>query len=259
MPMWMPVIRGVIERRLLVNLRVDLEVLGRVVPRPFRPQAIRGYGLAGICLIRLGGVRPRGLPAWMGIGSENAAHRVAVEWDEGGRTRQGVYIWRRDTNSRLNAAAGGRVFPGVHHLSRFSVRESGGRFEVEVCGSDERFSVHVAAREAATWPQDSVFGSLEEASALFKAGSVGYSPGCGCGNYDGLALVCDSWMVRPLAIERAASSVFQDEAVFPPGSMELDCGLVMQNVAHEWWAEPTLRYAAADSDSMEDKEAMVSA
>src|SRR5690349_20999009 len=106
--MRLPVISGVIERRILVNYRVDPDVLAAMLPQPFRPQVVDGYGVAGICLIRLGQLRPQGFPRWLGIGSENAAHRVAVEWDEGGQVRRGVYVLRRDTNSRLNTLAGGR-------------------------------------------------------------------------------------------------------------------------------------------------------
>src|SRR5215217_4728686 len=106
---------GVIARRLLVNYRVAPEVLARLLPAPFRPQVVGGWGVAGICLIGLRAVRPRGLPAALGLASENAAHRIAVEWDEGGAVRHGVYIPRRDTSSRLTTALGGRLFPGVHH------------------------------------------------------------------------------------------------------------------------------------------------
>src|SRR5262245_29996959 len=119
--MRIPTIRGLIDRRILVNFRVDPEVLSRIVPRPFRPQLVGGHGMAGICLIRLSGLRPRWLRAAVGIGSENAAHRIAVEWDDGGIARHGVYIARRDSSSLWNALAGGRLFPGVHHHSRFVV------------------------------------------------------------------------------------------------------------------------------------------
>ena len=56
------------------------------LPPPFRPQLIGPWAIGGICLIRLKHVRPRVLPGWIGIASENAAHRFAVEWDgPGGR------------------------------------------------------------------------------------------------------------------------------------------------------------------------------
>jgi hypothetical protein len=145
------VIRGVIDRRILVNYRVDPAVLAPALPPPFRPKLHRGHGVVGICLIRLRGGRPRFLPSWLGISSENAAHRTAVEWDEGGRVREGVYVRRRDTNSWLDALAGGRVFPGIHSRARFTVRESGTHFEVALRGEDGVTSLavvrDVAARE----------------------------------------------------------------------------------------------------------------
>ncbi len=56
--MRLPVIRGVIDRRILVNYRVDPDVMARIVPSPFRPQIVGGYAIAGICLIRLRRIRP---------------------------------------------------------------------------------------------------------------------------------------------------------------------------------------------------------
>jgi hypothetical protein len=105
--MRIPVIRGVIDRRILVNYRVDAEVLASVLPAPFRPKVVRGVGMVGICLIRLKGVGPRFFPVGLGVSSENAAHRAAVEWDDEGAVREGVFVRRRDTDSWLNTWAGG--------------------------------------------------------------------------------------------------------------------------------------------------------
>ena len=77
-----PAIRAVMDRRLLVNYRVDPDLLASFLPAPFRPALVGGYGIAGICLIRLSRVRPAGVPAKLGLTSENAAHRVAVCWDD---------------------------------------------------------------------------------------------------------------------------------------------------------------------------------
>jgi len=51
--MRLPVIHGVIRRRLLVNFRVDAEVMRCFLPAPFRPKVHNGFAIAGICLIRL--------------------------------------------------------------------------------------------------------------------------------------------------------------------------------------------------------------
>ena len=43
-----PTIRGLIDRRILANFRVDPDVLSTVLPAPFRPQIFNGFGVAGI-------------------------------------------------------------------------------------------------------------------------------------------------------------------------------------------------------------------
>ena len=97
--MQLPAIQGIIDRRILVNYRIDADVLAAVLPPPFKPILIGGFGIGGICLIRLKHVRPKFLPIEVGIRSENAAHRIAVEWVDGGTRHEGVYIPRRDTSS----------------------------------------------------------------------------------------------------------------------------------------------------------------
>ncbi len=110
--MRIPVLKGTIKRRFLINYRVEPETMQRLLPTPFRPKLQQDFAIAGICLIRLEQIRPAGLPAALGRTSENAAHRVAVEWTAAaGETREGVFIPRRDTDSRLNSWAGGRIFP----------------------------------------------------------------------------------------------------------------------------------------------------
>jgi len=45
--MRIPVITGWIDRRILVNYRVDPEVMAKYLPEPFEPQLVDGYGVAG--------------------------------------------------------------------------------------------------------------------------------------------------------------------------------------------------------------------
>jgi hypothetical protein len=236
----LPVIRGVIDRRILVNYRVDPAVLAATLPPPFRPKLYRGTGMAGICLIRLRGVRPRFVPAWLGVSSENAAHRTAVEWDDAGVTREGVYVRRRDTSSQLNALAGGRVFPGIHSHARFTTRETDTHFEVALHSDDGVTNVSVAGDLAAELPAGSVFGSLAEASAFFQGGSLGYSATPDPGRFQGLELRCHRWQVAPLAVSAVRSSYFDDRTVFPAGSVEFDCALLMRGIEHEWHGQADL-------------------
>jgi hypothetical protein len=181
-------------------------------------------------------MRPAGLPAPFGSASENAAHRIAVEWDENGVTRAGVFIPRRDTNAWLNRVLGGRLFPGRHHAATFDVRETNDRFQMAMRSRDGQASVRVAARVMEEWPAGSVFPSLAAASDFFRAGSLGWSPHASDDKFDGLELRCREWRMEPLVVEQVESGFFANAGWFPPGSVEFDGALLMRNIAHEWHA-----------------------
>ena len=232
--MKLPVIQGVIRRRILANFRVDPKVMQRQLPARFTPKLQGGYAVAGICLIRLEHIRPRFVPESIGLNSENAAHRVAVVWEENGLTREGVFISRRDTNSQLNHLLGGRIFPGEHHQSAFSVTESESEINISLESTDSTVVVKLEGTTAMSLPTNSIFSSLAEASAFFEAGSLGYSVTHDPNRLDGLNLKTKQWQVEPLAIRTVHSSYFSDKSKFPEGSIEFDHALLMKNVAHEW-------------------------
>lgn len=232
-------LRAVMDRRLLINFRVAPEVLAGILPAPFRPKLVGGWGLAGICLVRLRDVRPAGLPAFVGLTSENAAHRIAVEWEDAdGHTRGGVFIPRRDTASRLNQFVGGRLFPGVHHAAVFRVWAPGNRFKIAVSapGAESAPLLRVHAHLTDSVPPGSVFHSLAEATEFFRAGSLGWSPRRRMDELDGLELRVRDWRLEPLAVDWVESSYFSDRSVFPVGSWQFDSAFLMRGMECEWHA-----------------------
>jgi hypothetical protein len=232
--MKLPVIQGIIRRRILANFRVEPQVMRRQLPSRFRPKLQGGLAVAGICLIRLEHIRPRFVPESVGLNSENAAHRVAVLWDEDGATREGVFISRRDTNSQLNHLLGGRIFPGEHHQASFTVSESESEIKLSLESADATVVVKLEGNMAQALPATSVFSSLAEASRFFEGGSLGYSVTHDPNRLDGLNLKTRQWLVEPLELKTIYSSYFSDEQRFPKGSIEFDHALIMKNVAHEW-------------------------
>lgn len=229
--MIIPNIKGIIDRRILINFQIDKEVLENYLPEPFKPKLVNGKGIGGICLIRLKEIRPLGFPKQVGISSENGAHRIAVEWIENGKLKEGVYIPRRDTSCKLNAMAGGAIFPGAHHLAEFSVEEADGNYKVSFASDDETF-LSIIAKETLNWNKDSVFNNLECVSDFFKNGSFGYSPNKT--SFEGLELKAYNWKVSLLEIESVHSSFFEDESIFPNGSVKFDNALLMRDIEHEW-------------------------
>jgi hypothetical protein len=238
--MKLPVIRGLIDRRILVNYHVDPRVLAPLLPAPFRPKLVGGFGMVGICLIRLKKLGPTFFPSQLGITSENAAHRTAVEWEDNGTMREGVFVRRRDTNSWLNSLAGGRLFPGIHHHAKFAVEESGDYFQVILRSDDQVTNMSVRGRRVDGLPTSSVFHSVDQASAFFQGGSLGYSATPDPSRFQGLELRCRNWYIEPLEMEQVRSSFFEDVSLFPKGSIEFDSALLMRGIQHEWHAKSDL-------------------
>lgn len=159
-------------------------------------------------MIRLKDIKPKGFPDFIGVNSENGAHRIAVEWEENGETKSGVYIPRRDPSLKLNAFVGGRLFPGKHYLAKFNVQEENGNYHIDFKSSDETETSN---------------------------GDLGYSPNKD--KFDGLRLKAYNWEVKPLEVSNVKSSFFENEEIFPKGSVTFDNALLMTNIEHEWKSE----------------------
>ena len=128
------IMKGVIDRRVLVNYRLDPECVSKILPPPFSPRLFDGHALGGICLIRFADMRPR-----------------------------------------LHAFGGGKVFPGNLTFSKFTVDETERSYHVSFTTDDDSVDVLVDEVDA-TFPADSVFSTIEEASEFFEKDNVGYSP-----------------------------------------------------------------------------------
>lgn len=234
-----PVIEGLIRRRLLVNFRADPAAVQRLLPARFKPKLHGGHAIIGICLIRLEGIRPRWLPLPWGMASENGAHRIAIEWPTAEGMCEGVYIARRDSDSWINHFAGGRLFPGVHHLARFEVADHDGRIELHMEAQDGAMRVDVSGQETEALPVGSCFASLADSSRFFESGSIGWSSGRDAAILDGLRLHTLRWSVKALAVDKAASSWF--ETHLPASTYEFDHALLMRDIPHEWHQEPQMK------------------
>lgn len=235
----LPTIQGIIKRRILVNYRAQPDVIQKILPPEFRPKIYKEQAIAGICLIRLEHIRPKYTPEFIGLTSENAAHRIAVLWEDvNGETKEGVYIPRRDTDSTLNHLVGGTIFPGEHHKAAFQIGEIGDKIDFAMRSNDGKVSVKLEGEISEDFPETSIFPTLAEASKFFEKGSLGYSVKQSGKELDGIDLEIKDWQVKPLAVSFVESSYYDDETIFPRGSIEFDHALLMQNIRHEWHSAP---------------------
>lgn len=230
----LPPLEGIIARRVLLNFRADPDVVRRLVPEPLEVVTRNGFAVVGVCLIRLERLRPKGFPAPLGMSSENMAHRVAIRYPTREGSKDGVFIWRRETDQCLITLLGGRLFPGVHGTAAFAVTEGDGALRMMVRTPTGEADVSYEAREADRWHATPLFATFDEARAFFQRGDCGFSCSLRGGNLEGMQLRTLAWTMASLEVGTAHAAFFQRAGRFPLGSVAFDCGLMMRGIPHEW-------------------------
>ncbi|NUR30332.1 MAG: hypothetical protein HOV83_31520 [Catenulispora sp.] len=236
-----------IARRVLITYAVDPDIAAALLPAPFRPDLSLGPALGGICLLRLRGIRPAGVPARfgvrLGLGMESAAHRLAVEWDTPEGVATGVYVFRRDTDSVLVARLG-----GLRHAA-FGVIEGGGRYSLAAQSSDGAMNVAFTGEQTAAMPAASVFTGPDVASAFFHCASIGHSPARDGGGHVATRLATPPWRGIPVRADYVQSSFFEDRARFPKGTAVFDSAIAMHDVPARWEPAPPAQSRAVSPRS----------
>ena len=230
----LPTLEGVIRRRVLLNFRIEPSVVAPLLPAPFELLTYKGFAVAGVCLIGMEQLRPRGLPSGLGLSSENMAHRIAIRYPSQGRMEEGVFIWRRETDQCLVSLMGGRLFPGVHRRASFAIDDGTPELSMDVSTENGQADVRFKAAGEATWAPASIFPSFEDASEFFRRGDCGFSCSLLEGQMEGLRMKTLRWEMSVLRIKDLYSAFFQDAKRFPPDSIHFDCGLLMRRIPHEW-------------------------
>lgn len=219
-----PHVRAQLRRRLLISYRVDPEVAASLLPTGFRPRIVDGSAVAGVCVLGLESIRPSwSNPPW-GLRSENAAHRIAVEWDGPDVVEQGVFIFERHSSAWHPVLFGGRLFPGVHRRARFRIEESGDRYALtmEAAGVSLAADVEVGGE----W-SSALFASIDEASDFYRSGRVGWSLTRDRRAVEPVALAADSWKVEGARLHHLQSSFFE---ALPAGAAVFDSVVVMRDL-----------------------------
>jgi hypothetical protein len=230
----LPTLEGIIARRVLVNFRVDPDVARRLVPAPLEPIVERGACVAGICLIRLERLRPKGLPSAIGLASENMAHRIAIRYPTAEGVSDGVFIWRRDTDQALVSLLGGRLFPGVHGRAAFAVAERDGSLAMDVRTERGEADIALRVRSAREWRPTSLFPTFDAVVEFFRRGDCGFSCSLHQDRLEGMRLRTLTWKMEPLDVQDVRATFYADRARFPAGSAVLDGAVIMRGIPHEW-------------------------
>jgi hypothetical protein len=104
---------------------------------------------------------------------------------------------------------------------------------------DGEGSISVDGTVTDVLPEGSVFDSVDQASAFFRQGPLGFSPK-GRDELEALELETLNWSVVPLDVSEVSSSFFGDVERFPAGTVEFDDALLTRGIDHRWHQRESL-------------------
>jgi hypothetical protein len=184
---------GQIDRCWLFTYRVPSAEVERLLPPPLELVTRGPWAFINIVVSHLRQMRPKGLPAAVGIGYWHVAYRLYAK----ARSVEGLYFLRSDADSPLMVAAGNLLTDFKFHLAAISVEDK--RILVRSPGAD----VDVLLGGDAKLPADSAFGSLEEADQFLKYKPAGLTVASGKAHALKIDRVEDAWRSRLVGAESA--------------------------------------------------------
>ena len=225
---------GVLENTVLLNFRTDAELLRRLLPEPFEPRLVDGFGLISILMFRMRDLAcetDRGLPS---PPSEHVLYRIAVTWQQGTRTYHGMYILRHEVNSRLPIRQRRRgLFPVIGQPVRWGKSPWKGSFEWTL-RNNRRLRLRVGAKIARSFSGGSVFDSLEHASEFFSRERAAIAPRYQKSVFANTHFLPLAWGVKPLHVHRLKTDFDHLENIFPAGKIVYDSALIWPEMPCRW-------------------------
>ena len=137
---------------------------------------VNGFAVGCISLDRVTDLRPRGFPAATGLAVEHAAHRIAVEWNQGAVAATGFFVVARHSSSRFDRRCRRSSLPGAPRAGDVCrLRPSpGAQGRVRESRRQERRG-RLCRRRRLTSAAAQLFASTDDARRFFRRGAVSYS------------------------------------------------------------------------------------
>jgi len=209
-----------------ITLAAPEASLQRLVAPGLTLDSFKGHGFLAAACVMTRGLRPRGLPAWMGIDFVLVGYRLFVRFESStGRRFRGLQILGSETDRWL-MAVGGRLFTSyAYRKVTTSIRRDGSHLSVATSSGFD-----VAVSDDAVLPPGSVFADWDEARRY--AGPMPFTFASARG---GRAIVRVEgsrahWEPRPVAVTAARMPFVSRLA---PGARPAAAFLV-ENVDYEW-------------------------
>jgi hypothetical protein len=248
---WVPMqsvsVQGISTRPILLCYRMTPGTAQGRLPKGARLATVNGFVVGGIL----------GLPSFshraLGIASRwtcsyRIVHFLKVTRHQAGTDRDGIFIIRRDTSSRLHAFIGQcRPVPPHHAHVQFGQPDEGA-VDLRVSSDDAVMQVCLKGHLAPSQPTNSIFSS--PAQALESLESAVFLLGRNRRNRSSASNGSQRrWRLQPLAVEETFSSIFHEMDNGSTG-VEFDSAYSIQEVEYVWSKEPATRATKSPRTSL---------
>ncbi len=225
---------GVLENTVMLNFRTDVEVLKRILPFPFDPRLVDGFGLVSILLFRMKDLYCETNIGWPSLPSDHVLYRISVSFNHGGRRQSGMYILRHEVNTRLPLRQRRRgLFPLAGSPVRWNKNPWKDQFEWTL-KSGSRTKLQVKARPGRSFSGGSLFQNLEEAADFFSHERFVLAPRYQQSIFSSTHFLPLSWEVKPLQVLRLKTDFKQLANLFPSDRIFYDSGLMWPQMPCKW-------------------------
>lgn len=234
---------GDIACQILINYKVDLGVLRRRLPVPFRPRSYGGYGLAGLTLML---IPPR--RRWLSSHGLLLFHRIEAQAFFPGLTISGSYVVRGDYTGRWHSRMLGNFFPLVMHSTRLRWEQpENGCFLIEA-GRREQPWLALRAHQGRRFPFDSIMPDLETANQFVSQHEAWFAPRYGQSLFEQRRWEISHHRGQPLLVDALDAPSFQKIMDLPRGTFFFDHALFFEGLEYRYTA-PVELIAPRSQDS----------
>jgi uncharacterized protein DUF2071 len=239
--------KGRIDRCWLFTFQASEEEARAILPKPLVPVTRDGCAFWNVVVCRVGAMRPRGVPGFLGMGYWHVAYRLYARFRPAvGGPIEGLYFVRSDCDSGLMAWMGNLVTDFNFHKATIDVREDREWLRVTVDAPGATADATLRRGAEARLSKHSVFASIEEASSFLKYKPCAFSV-LEDGRVNVVRIERDeaAWRGRPVEVVHQEWAFFGGRPVAPEICTEVE------PIAYRWnrgeVVEPRLRDEGAAS------------
>ncbi len=198
----------------------------RILPPPLEPITHKGIAFWGVVMSRVGVMRPKPLPALVGVSYWHIGYRLYARF----RDIEGIWFARSDCDSALMTVAGNWLTDYQFHNATMACLGVNGSSELLVDSLGGQAWVSLHPQTATRLPPDSAFATLDEAARFlqYKPRGISVSPD-GSVNIVQIERDESAWRTRLIEIPPACYwEFFHDKNVQP------EIGYEVEPIAYQW-------------------------